>query len=387
MQSPSAFGSLDVVAPSLLPAETPGSLMEAPPPPSSSAGLRQQDSQTQELAPDSPTFSQRDRSERASSPGALAGWHVFKPAPKGRDFKTAGSLPILQSAMHRRSAFAQGAGVLPPSLGVTPSFEGPFPPQALILKDSSHRREAYAKGQGALPPAFSSRQTPPRATSSDSDTLLEASSSTFLNLGEASDLLRELNEPAAPKDQLGRLVPSGRVMKQVESFNTDVVRQSIDKANRTDTTDKHISSAGEISSTSHLHQDVKEDSLLPCDNSYLYKSSSTMTTHISFFPASSDQCLHASAPHQQHLLFQKSHLQVHDHSMHHNSPACFPGSHLELHWLNPPRKILVVAKPSPDVLRSLVRVAEWLLDPQRAMHVYVEPSVYARLGLVSKLPQ
>ena len=59
------------------------------------------------------------------------------------------------------------------------------------------------------------------------------------------------------------------------------------------------------------------------------------------------------------------------------------GSHLELHWLNPPRKILVVAKPSPDVLRSLVRVAAWLLDPQRAMHVYVEPSVYARLGLVS----
>ena len=72
--------------------------------------------------------------------------------------------------------------------------------------------------------------------------------------------------------------------------------------------------------------------------------------------------------------------------MHHNCPACFSGSHLELHWLNPPRKILVVAKPSPDVLRSLVRVAEWLLDPQRAMHVYVEPSVYARLGLVSKLP-
>ncbi|DBB14947.1 hypothetical protein WJX82_001068 [Trebouxia sp. C0006] len=299
-QSPSAFGSLDVNAPSLSPAETPGPPMEAPPPPSSSAGSRQQDSRTQEHAPDSPTFSQRDRSERASSPGALAGWHVFKSAPQGRDFKTAGSLPILQSAMHRRSAFAQGAGVLPPSLGVTPSFEGPFPPQALILKDSSHRREAYAKGQGALPPAFSSRATPPRATSSDSDTLPEASSSAFLNLGEASDLLSELNEPAAPKDQLGRLVPSGRVMKQVESFNTDVVRQSIDKANRTDTNDKHISSAG---------------------------------------------------------------------------------SHLELHWLNPPRKILVVAKPSPDVLRSLVRVAEWLLDPQRAMHVYVEPSVYARLGL------
>ena len=61
----------------------------------------------------------------------------------------------------------------------------------------------------------------------------------------------------------------------------------------------------------------------------------------------------------------------------------FAGSHLELHWLNTPRKILVIAKPSPDVLRSLVRVAAWLLDPQRAMHVYVEPSVYARLGLVS----
>lgn len=66
--------------------------------------------------------------------------------------------------------------------------------------------------------------------------------------------------------------------------------------------------------------------------------------------------------------------------------VCTLGSHLELHWLNPPRKILVVAKPSPDVLRSLVRVAAWLLDPLRAMHVYVEPSVYARLGLVSAHP-
>lgn len=63
-----------------------------------------------------------------------------------------------------------------------------------------------------------------------------------------------------------------------------------------------------------------------------------------------------------------------------------PGSHLELHWLNTPRKILVIAKPSPDVLRSLVQVAAWLLDPLRAMHVYVEPSVYARLGLVSRSP-
>ncbi|KAL0032949.1 hypothetical protein WJX77_008096 [Trebouxia sp. C0004] len=296
-QSPSVFSRLDVHDPSLSPAETPGPPMEAPPPPPSSAGSRQQDSRTQEPAPDSPSFSQRDRCERASSPGALAG---FKPAPQGRDFKSAGSLPILQSAIHRRSAFAKGAGVLPPSLGVTPSFEGPFPPQALILKDSSHRREAYAKGQGALPPASTFRPTPPRATSSDSDTLPEASASAFLNLGEAPDLLSELNEPTGPKDELGRLAPSGRVIKQVESFNTDVVRQSIDKANRTDSNDKHISSAG---------------------------------------------------------------------------------SHLELHWLNPPRKILVVAKPSPDVLRSLVRVAEWLLDPQRAMHVYVEPSVYARLGL------
>ncbi len=330
MQSPSAFGSLDVNAPSLSPAETPGPPMEAPPPPSSSAGSRRQDSKTQEPAPDSPTFSQRDRSERASSPGALAGWHVFKPAPQGRDFKTAGSLPILQSAMHRRSAFAQGAGVLPPSLGVTPSFEGPFPPQALILKDSSHRREAYAKGQGALPPAFSSRPTPPRATSSDSDTLPEASSSAFLSLGE--DLLSELNEPAAPKDQLGRLVPSGRVMKQVESFNTDVVRQSIDKANRTDTNDKHIPSAGEPSFTSHLHQDVQEESPLSCDNSDLSALSSTLTTHISFCPASSDYCMHASAP-QQDLLFLESHLQVPDRTpIHHNPhPACVSGSHLELH--------------------------------------------------------
>ena len=247
MQSPSAFGSLNVNGPSTSPEEVPGPVVDAPPPPSSSPDSHRQDLQRQESAPDSPTQSQRDRSERASSPGGLAGWQAFKPAPPARDFKTAGSLPILQSAMHRRSAFAQGAGVLPPSLGVTPSFEGPFPPQALILKDSSHRREAYAKGQGALPPAFTSRpplQNLPRAASSDSDSLQDPTSTPYVNLGEAPDLLRELNGPTGHRDHLGRMVPSGRGMKQVESFNTDVVRQSIDKANRTDTTEKHISSAG-----------------------------------------------------------------------------------------------------------------------------------------------
>ena len=60
---------------------------------------------------------------------------------------------------------------------------------------------------------------------------------------------------------------------------------------------------------------------------------------------------------------------------------------MELYSLNTPRTILLIAKPSPDVLRSLVRVVAWLLDPRRAMHVYVEPSVYARLGLVSVIPR
>ncbi len=248
-------------APSPSPAETQGPVAGSPPPPPSSA-----DTPHQAAAPDSPSHSSRNKSERASSPGHLTGWHAFKPAPTGRDFKTAGSLPILQSALHRRSAFAQGAGVLPPSLGVTPSFEGPFPPQALILKDNSHRREAYAKGQGALPPAFSSRQQQnslPRAASSDSDTLGEASSSAFVNLGESPDLLSELNESIGHKSQLGRLAPSGRGMRQVESFNTDVVRQSIDKANRTDTNEKHISSAGEQSSwcCSHCHRMQRQHTL------------------------------------------------------------------------------------------------------------------------------
>lgn len=284
-QAAHAFGSVDVNAPSPSPAD-----------PFQSADPLDQASDAQA---DISSPSSRGKSERASSPGAPSGWHAFKPAPIGKDFKTAGSLPILQSALHRRLSFAQGAGVLPPGLGVTPSFEGPFPPQALILRDNSHRREAYAKGQGALPPAFSGRNplhTVNSAVSSDLDTLQEDSSE-FIDLGEQPDLVTELNDSIGRKN---RLAPSGRALKQVESFNTDVVRQSIDRANRTDTNDKHISSAG---------------------------------------------------------------------------------SHLELHWLNPPRKILVVAKPSPDVLRSLVKVAEWLLDPQRAMHVYVEPSVYARLGL------
>ena len=93
-------------------------------------------------------------------------------------------------------------------------------------------------------------------------------------------------------------------------------------------------------------------------------------------PSGTEQSVCTSEPTQQQCHGQKTATESH---------ACHVsvGSHLELHWLNPPRKILVVAKPSPDVLRSLVKVAEWLLDPQRAMHVYVEPSVYARLGLVS----
>ncbi|KAL3158700.1 hypothetical protein ABBQ32_011440 [Trebouxia sp. C0010 RCD-2024] len=248
----------------------------------------------------------RDRSDRASSPGGLGlpRRYPYKAHPAGKDLKSAGSLPILQSALHRRFAFAQGMGILPPSLGVTPTHEGPFPPQALILKDNSHRREAYAKGQGALPPPSSSRQmqpTLPRVNSSDSDSLHESASSTFVTMPEAPDLMTGLNDAlGGSKGGQGRLAPSGRAMKQVDSFNTDVVRQCIDKAQKAEASDKHISSAG---------------------------------------------------------------------------------SHLELHWLNTPRKILVIAKPSPDVLRSLVRVAAWLLDPLRAMHVYVEPSVYARLGL------
>ena len=199
-----------------------------------------------------PTHTQRDRSERASSPGALAGSVAgpahSKLAPAKIDLKSAGSLPILSSALHRRSAFAQGVGILPPSLGVTPSHEGPFPPQALILRDNSHRREAYAKGQGALPPPFSSRQMQQvpslaRVNSSDSESLHESASSAFVNMPEAPDLLAGLNDSF--KGSPGRLVPSGRAMKQVESFNTDVVRQCIDKAQKAEATDKHISAAGE----------------------------------------------------------------------------------------------------------------------------------------------
>lgn len=201
----------------------------------------------------------RDRSDRASSPGGLPTRHPFTPPPPpGKDIKSAGSLPILQSAMHRRFAFAQGIGILPPSLGVTPSHEGPFPPQALILKDNSHRREAYAKGQGALPPPSSSRQMQPalpRVNSSDSDSLHESASSAFVNMPEAPDLLTGLipDGLASKGDQGPRLAPSGRAMKQVESFNTDVVRQCIDKAQQAEASDKHISSAGELTCVTAQH--------------------------------------------------------------------------------------------------------------------------------------
>lgn len=194
----------------------------------------------------------RDRSDRASSPGGLGlpRRYPYKAHPAGKDLKSAGSLPILQSALHRRFAFAQGMGILPPSLGVTPTHEGPFPPQALILKDNSHRREAYAKGQGALPPPSSSRQmqpTLPRVNSSDSDSLHESASSTFVTMPEAPDLMTGLNDAlGGSKGGQGRLAPSGRAMKQVDSFNTDVVRQCIDKAQKAEASDKHISSAGEL---------------------------------------------------------------------------------------------------------------------------------------------
>lgn len=149
---------------------------------------------------------------------------------------------VLQSALHRRSAFAAGAGVLPPGLGVVPTHDGPFPPQALILRDNSHRREAYANGQGTLPPAppppFGIRPVQTHnlssAVSSDLDSPLDSTSASFVNLGEIS-----------PK-----ALPDERKMRHVESFNTDVVRQSIDKANRQEVPEKAITSAGKLTSCS-----------------------------------------------------------------------------------------------------------------------------------------
>ena len=238
MQSPRPFGSLDVHDPSSSPAETHMLSAEA---------LDQMAEPHSQSLQSPPTHTQRDRSDRASSPGGLAGWQALKPAPPAKDLKSAGSLPILKSALHRRSAFAQGIGVLPPSLGVTPSHEGPFPPQALILKDNAHRREAYAKGQGALPPPYSSRQMQSslaRDNSSDSDSLHESVSGAFVSMPEAPDSVTGPNSLAGKGTQ-GRLAPSGRAMKQVDSFNTDVVRQCIDKAQKAEASDKHISSAGE----------------------------------------------------------------------------------------------------------------------------------------------
>lgn len=251
MQAPSPFGSMDVNAPLSSTADTHTLSAEA------LDQMAEPLDQTAEPHSQSVQWplthnTQRDRSDRASSPGGLGlpRPYPYKPPPSSKDLKSAGSLPILQSALHRRFAFAQGMGILPPSLGVTPTHEGPFPPQALILKDNSHRREAYAKGQGALPPPSSSRQMQPslpRVNSSDSDSLHESESSTFVTMPEAPDLMTGLNDAlGGTKGVQGRLAPSGRAMKQVESFNTDVVRQCIDKAQKAEASDKHISSAGEL---------------------------------------------------------------------------------------------------------------------------------------------
>ena len=61
--------------------------------------------------------------------------------------------------------------------------------------------------------------------------------------------------------------------------------------------------------------------------------------------------------------------------------SCPAGSHLQLHWLSRPRTVLVVAKPSPEVLVSLVNVVFWLL--QRDTTVYVEPSIFHRMAEVT----
>ena len=63
------------------------------------------------------------------------------------------------------------------------------------------------------------------------------------------------------------------------------------------------------------------------------------------------------------------------------STPCPAGSHLQLHWLSRPRTVLVVAKPSPEVLVSLVNVVFWLL--QRDTTVYVEPSIFHRMTEVT----
>ena len=63
------------------------------------------------------------------------------------------------------------------------------------------------------------------------------------------------------------------------------------------------------------------------------------------------------------------------------SSPCPAGSHLQLHWLSRPRTVLVVAKPSPEVLVSLVNVVFWLL--QRDTTVYVEPSIFHRMTEVT----
>lgn len=132
--------------------------------------------------------------------------------------------------------------MLPAGFGVVPTFDGPFPPQSLILRDNSHRREAYARGQGTLPPVlpqpFGGRHLQTEhlssALSSDLDSPIDTGSASFVNLGDVS-----------PKALHG----GDRTMKHVESFNTDVVRQSIDKQNRQEATEKAITSAGRSQAT------------------------------------------------------------------------------------------------------------------------------------------
>jgi hypothetical protein len=56
------------------------------------------------------------------------------------------------------------------------------------------------------------------------------------------------------------------------------------------------------------------------------------------------------------------------------------GSQLKLSWLSRPRTVLVVAKPSADVIDAFVTAVRWLWS--RGMSVFVEPEAYDRVAQV-----
>ena len=59
------------------------------------------------------------------------------------------------------------------------------------------------------------------------------------------------------------------------------------------------------------------------------------------------------------------------------SPTSTPGAQLRLQWRDHPRTVLVVTKPTPDVMPHTLSIIDWLR--RRGLYVFVEPKTYLEI--------